>query len=83
MYICICVYMYICMYLFLLIQHQNTNMFSPESDNPGVQNMYCSAACMIICVLHGTLVLGATCAYWERSSKDIWTLTDPHTRRLI
>ena len=65
------------------IQHQNTNMFSPKSYNPGVQNMYYSAACMILCMLRGTLVLADTCAYQERSSKGIWTLTVPHTRRLI
>ena len=66
-----------------LIHHQNTNMFSPKSYNPGVQNIYCSAACMIVCVLRGTPVLGATCACQEWSSKGIWTLTVPHTRRLI
>ena len=53
------------------IKHQNTNMFSTKSDNLGVQNMYCSAACIIVCVLRGTPARGATCACWEQSSKGI------------
>ena len=44
---------------------------SPKRENPGVQNIYCSAARMIVCVLHGTPVLGAIYACWEQSSKGI------------
>ena len=65
------------------IQHQNINMFYIKSDNPGVQNMYCSSAYMIVCILHSTPVLAATRACWERSSKGMWTLTVPYTGRLV
>ena len=53
----------------LFIHHQNTNMFPPNCYNPGVQNIYYSAAYMIVCVLHGNPVLSATYSCWEWSNK--------------
>ena len=38
---------------------------------------------MAVCVMHGTPVLVAACACWVQSSKGIWTLIVPYTRRLI
>ena len=43
----------------LFICHEYTNMFFPNYYNPGVQNIYCSAACMIVCFLHSIPVSGA------------------------
>ena len=64
--------------------HLKTNIVFPNSLQTLVcRNMYCSAACMIVCVLRGIPVLGAMCACQEWSSKGIWTLIVPYTRRLI
>ena len=57
-----------------LINQLQPTLFSPKSYNPGVQNMYCSATCMIVCVLRSFLVLGAICTCQVWSNKDIWTL---------
>ena len=57
--------LHICSCKGLFIHHKNTKMFSPNCLNPGVQNIYPSTACMIMCVLYGSPVLGATCIYWE------------------
>ena len=53
---------------------KKTTYFPPKSYNPGVQNIYYSAECMIVSVLHSIPVLGATCACQDLSSNDIWTL---------
>ena len=37
-------------YLFII---KNQHSFPPKSYNPGVQNVYCSTACMTAFVLHG------------------------------
>ena len=58
------------------IQLQNTNMLSPKSYNPSVQNIHYSTAYMIVCVLCGIPMLGAICACRESCSKGIWTLTE-------
>ena len=65
------------------IYHQKPTYFPPKRDNPGVQNMYFFAACIIVYVLRSTPVLGAACACWEWSSKGIWILEVPYTKRLI